>query len=114
MSGQKQMDAAMLAQGILDWYGGDSSKWCQGGLYADAIGNKVMYPSEAERFCVAGADCMARPDDGYHDDAWNAFDRAVARITGYACAVIFNDSAVSFAEVEAVLKRVAAGEGSLS
>jgi hypothetical protein len=99
--------AQIVARKLLSFYAGDESRWTKGASARAADGVVVSSSSdEASCFCVSGAYSCTNIAG-----AWNDFVRACETATGGLHIIDFNDRATTaFADVVAVLERVAAGE----
>jgi hypothetical protein len=102
--------AAWLARVLLDFYGGDAERWTQG-TSARTFDGALLDDGRdhgAVCWCISGADDVAR--DGMLPGSWGLFEAAIERLTGRVV-VDFNDApTTTFADVVAVLERIAAGE----
>jgi hypothetical protein len=104
--------AQVVARKVLDFYGGDASRWTKGVLAKTASGRMTYCESpDATCWCIVGA-MYATSGDGLADIG--AARHAVVRIVGRAEAQFNDDPTTTFADVVSVLERIAAGEGAAS
>ena len=111
------------ARELLDFYGGDASRWTQGAHARTALGAKLFFDDadsdglggwdhrrSATCFCLAGAACMidGAPVLASGPDGFAQLSDRVLDLTGFV-ATTWNDSAsTTFADVVALLEKIAA------